>query len=115
LCLGRATGHEFISGIAIEKWPDNLPAFIRTPEAVAEIAVMGRELDHSKGAGETHDKERDPGHNVLLVGTLFLLPIILMCEVRFWPILLKYSASRICPQYSIVPARSRIDDSTSLL
>lgn len=25
---------------------------------------MGRELDPSKGAGETHDKERDPGHYV---------------------------------------------------
>ena len=57
-----ATGHEWISGIAIEKLPDGLPVFVRTPEAVAEIAVMGRELDRSKGAGETHDKERDPGH-----------------------------------------------------
>jgi hypothetical protein len=39
-----ATGHEWISGIAIEKLPDNVPAFVRTPEAVADIAVMGREL-----------------------------------------------------------------------
>ena len=59
-----ATGHEWVSGIAIEKLPDTVPAFIRTPEAAAEIAVMGRELDRSKGAGETHDKERDPGHYV---------------------------------------------------
>ena len=59
-----ATGHEWISGIAIEKLPDGVPAFVRTPEAAAEIAVMGRELDRSKGAGETHDKERDPGHYV---------------------------------------------------
>jgi len=57
-----ATGHEFVSGIAIEKLPDSIPAFVRTPEAAAEIAVMGRELDRSKGSGETHDKERDPGH-----------------------------------------------------
>jgi hypothetical protein len=27
-----------------------------------EIAVLGRELDRSKGAGKTHDAERDPGH-----------------------------------------------------
>jgi hypothetical protein len=39
-------------------------AFVRTPEAAAEIAVMGRELDRSKGAGKTHDPERDPGHYV---------------------------------------------------
>jgi len=59
-----ATGHEWISGIAIEKLPDSLPAFVRTPEAAAEIAVMGRELDRSRGAGKTHDAERDPGHFV---------------------------------------------------
>ena len=59
-----ATGHEFISGIAIEKLPDDVPAFVRTPDAVVEIALMGRELDRSKGAGETHDKERDPGHYI---------------------------------------------------
>lgn len=44
-----------------------MPAFVRTPEFVAEIALLGRErreLDRSKGAGETHDKERDPGHYV---------------------------------------------------
>ena len=43
-----ATGHEWVSGIAIDKLPDSVPAFIRTPEAAAEIAVMGRELDRSK-------------------------------------------------------------------
>jgi len=59
-----ATGHEWISGIAIEKLPDDAPAFVRSPEAISEIALMGRELDRSKGAGETHDKERDPGHYV---------------------------------------------------
>jgi hypothetical protein len=57
-----ATGHEWISGIAIEKLPDSIPQFVRTPEAAAEVAVMGRELDRSKGAGHTHDSERDPGH-----------------------------------------------------
>jgi hypothetical protein len=57
-----AIGHEYISGIAIEKLPDSVPAFVRTPAAAAEIAVMGREPDRSKGAGETHDRERDPGH-----------------------------------------------------
>jgi hypothetical protein len=59
-----ATGHEWVSGIAIEKLPDIIPEFVRTPEAAAEIAVMGRELDRSKGSGKTHDAERDPGHYV---------------------------------------------------
>lgn len=44
-----ATGHEWISGIAIEKLPDSVPAFVRTPEAAAEIAVMGRELGPIQG------------------------------------------------------------------
>lgn len=55
-----ATGHEWVSGIAIEMLPDNVPAFLRTSQGAAEIAVLGRELDRSKGAGRTHDAERDP-------------------------------------------------------
>src|SRR5258707_7833071 len=59
-----ATGHEWVSGIAIENLPDSVPAFVRTPEAASEIAVMGRELDRAKGAGKMHDAERDPGHYI---------------------------------------------------
>ncbi len=59
-----ATGHEIVSGIAAELLPEEIPAFVRTPQAVADIAVFGRELDRSKGAGPTHDRERDPGHFV---------------------------------------------------
>ena len=61
-----ATGHEWISGIAIEKLPESVPAFVRTPASIADIAAMGRELDRSKGAGRTHDAERDPGHWISL-------------------------------------------------
>ena len=61
-----ATGHEWVSGIAIEKLPDDVPAFLRTPEAIADIAVIGREPDRSKGSGRTHDAERDPGHSIYL-------------------------------------------------
>ncbi len=73
-----ATGHEFVSGIAAELLPEEIPGFVRTPEAVADIAVLGRELDRSKGAGEAHDKERDAGHfvdlddNGLVAGLLAL-------------------------------------------
>src|SRR5476649_1029587 len=61
-----ATGHEFVSGLAAEAVPEELPAFLRTPAAVAEIAVLGRELDRSKGSGNPHDAERDAGHFVHL-------------------------------------------------
>jgi hypothetical protein len=58
------TGHEWVSGIAIEKLPDSVPAFVRTPDAVAEVAMMGREPDRWMSAGKTHDAERDPGHYI---------------------------------------------------
>jgi hypothetical protein len=61
-----ATGHEWVSGIAIEKLPDSIPEFIRTPEAAADVTVMGREPDRSRGAGKTHDAERNPGHYINL-------------------------------------------------
>lgn len=61
-----ATGHEDVSGVAAETLPDELPAFVRSQEAIATIAVLGRELDRSKGSGATHDSERDPGHYVKL-------------------------------------------------
>ena len=61
-----ATGHEFVSGLAAEALPEELPAFLRTPAVVADIAVLGRELDRSKGSGNPHDAERDAGHFVHL-------------------------------------------------
>src|SRR3982074_1597623 len=73
-----ATRPEWVSGIAIEKLPDIIPEFVRTPEAAAEIAVMGRELDRSKGSGRAHDAERDPGHSIALAddgSVLSVLPL----------------------------------------
>ena len=61
-----ATGHEYVSGIAVETLTSEIPAFVRTPKAIDTIATLGRELDRSKGAGLTHDSERDPGHYVNL-------------------------------------------------
>jgi hypothetical protein len=80
-----ATGHEWVSGIAIEKLPDSVPAFVRTPEAAAETAVMGRELDRSKGAGKTHDAERDPGHYIDLFDNgdvMGVLPLAKLPDTR---------------------------------
>ena len=76
-----ATGHEWISGIAIEKLPDSLPDFVRTTEAAAEIAVMGRELDRSKGTGKTHDAERDPGHWISLADDGSVVGVLPLAEL----------------------------------
>src|SRR5713101_1410698 len=76
-----AIGHEWISGIAVEKLPDSVPQFIRTPEAAAEIAVMGRELDRSKGAGKTHDSERDSGHFVDLADDGAVMGVLPLAEL----------------------------------
>jgi hypothetical protein len=38
-------------------------AFVRDHAMLPELA-LGRELDRTKGAGEMHDKERDPGHYI---------------------------------------------------
>lgn len=50
----------------MEVLPEELPAFLRTPEVAAEVTLLGRELDRSKGSGTIHDRERDPGHYVNL-------------------------------------------------
>ncbi len=57
-----AAGHTLVSRAAAAALPDTLPAFLRTPAAVDEIAALGPELDRSKGAGKTHDADLDPGH-----------------------------------------------------
>jgi hypothetical protein len=61
-----ATGHELVSGVGAEILPDEIPAFVRTQEAIGDITILGRELDRSKGTGNPHDAERDPGHYVIL-------------------------------------------------
>jgi hypothetical protein len=58
------TGHLLISEAAAERLPDTLPAFLRTPAAIHEIAALGPELDISKNSGVPHDQDLDPGHYV---------------------------------------------------
>jgi hypothetical protein len=55
-------GHTLVSRAAALALPDTLPAFVRSPAAVDEIAALGPELDRSKDAGRSHDMDRDPGH-----------------------------------------------------
>lgn len=59
-----ATGHRTIGVAAMRGLSDELPAFLRTPGAVAEIGELSREPDRTKGAGQPHDRERDTAHFV---------------------------------------------------
>jgi hypothetical protein len=44
--------------------PEELPAFLRTPAAAAEVGELSREPDRTKGGGQPHDRERDTAHFV---------------------------------------------------
>ncbi|HUA07890.1 MAG TPA: hypothetical protein VMA98_01365 [Candidatus Acidoferrales bacterium] len=57
-----AVGHVMINGLAAKSLPDTLPAFVRSPEAIAEIAALGPEEDRIKDAGQSWDADNDPGH-----------------------------------------------------
>lgn len=58
------TGHRMVSGLAMEALPPELPGFLRTPDARWRIVELSREPDRSKGAGQPHDADLDPGHFV---------------------------------------------------
>jgi hypothetical protein len=59
-----ATGHRLIGELGEAALPADLPAFLRTPQAVETVGEYAREPDRSKGAGREHDTDRDPGHFV---------------------------------------------------
>jgi hypothetical protein len=55
-------GHRWIGELGVQALPASLPAFLRTPEAARDVGEWAREPDRSRGAGRTHDSDRDPGH-----------------------------------------------------
>src|ERR1700722_13461190 len=57
-----STGHRIINGDAVRTLPDGVPAFVRTPEAIAEITALGPEADRDKGAGKPRDADWDQAH-----------------------------------------------------
>jgi len=57
-----ATGHRIINGDAARTLPESVPPFLRTPQAIAEIAALGPEADRDRGAGKTRDGDEDPAH-----------------------------------------------------
>ena len=56
------TGHRMIGQLGAQTLPSTLPAFVRSRQAVLDIGELAREPDRSRGAGRTHDQDRDPGH-----------------------------------------------------
>jgi hypothetical protein len=58
------TGHRIVGEAAMRALPDEVPAFLRTPQAASDVGELSREPDRSKGAGKIHDSDRDPGHFV---------------------------------------------------
>jgi hypothetical protein len=56
------TGHRMVGVAAMEALPDELPGFLRTPGAAADVGELSREPDRWKGAGQPHDRERDTAH-----------------------------------------------------
>jgi hypothetical protein len=58
------TGHRYIGEIAAGHFPRQLPAFLRSPQAAAQIGLMAQEPDISRNAGQSHDADSDPGHFV---------------------------------------------------
>ena len=58
------TGHRMIGELAAKNFPATLPAFLRTPQARSQIGLLSQEPDISRGAGQPHDWDSDPGHFV---------------------------------------------------
>ncbi len=61
------TGHRLVGVAAMRALPDDLPAFLKTPSAIADVGEYSREPDRWKGAGQPHDRERDTAHFVDLL------------------------------------------------
>lgn len=59
-----STGHRIVGEAAMKALPSEIPAFLRTKGAVAEVGELSREPDRSKGAGKIHDHDRDAAHFV---------------------------------------------------
>lgn len=59
-----ATGHRMIGELASGALPMEVPQFLRTPESARQIGEVAREPDRSRGAGQPHDADADPGHRI---------------------------------------------------
>lgn len=55
-------GHRLIGVVAAKNFGRDIPAFLRTPEAIFDLGEEAREPDRSRDSGQPHDWDRDPGH-----------------------------------------------------
>jgi hypothetical protein len=51
-----------INNVAARSLPATLPAFVRTPEAIAEITTLGPEADRLRSAEKPYGPDLDPAH-----------------------------------------------------
>lgn len=56
------SGHRMLGDIAMRALPSEMPGFLRTPRAAADVGELSREPDRSKGSGKMHGHDRDSGH-----------------------------------------------------
>jgi hypothetical protein len=59
-----SSGHRMIGELAVQHFPREIPAFLRTKQAAAQIGMLAQEPDISRNAGQPHDDDGDPGHFV---------------------------------------------------
>jgi hypothetical protein len=57
-----STGHRIVGEAAMRALPADAPAFLRTPQAIADVGELSREPDRVKGAGKTYDSDHSPAH-----------------------------------------------------
>jgi hypothetical protein len=57
-----AVGHRIINNVAARSLPDSMPAFVRTPDAIAEITILGPEADRLRSSGKIYAADLDPAH-----------------------------------------------------
>ena len=71
-----ANGHRMISRLAIANLPAEVPAFLRTPKAAEILGELAREPDRSKGTGNSHDRDLDPGHYINLADNFAVADVV---------------------------------------
>jgi hypothetical protein len=57
-----ATGHRIIGEVTMRALPTEVPSFLRTPRAAADVGELSREPDRRKGAGRAYDNDHNPAH-----------------------------------------------------
>jgi hypothetical protein len=59
-----STGHRMTGELAIRNLPTTLPEFVLGESVAIAVGELAREPDRSKGSGDPHDRDLDPGHYV---------------------------------------------------